>query len=200
MLSLLCRHMSYVTYTTEALVCGGFDQNTADKSFLLFTKEAGMLFATAKSVREERSLQRPALQDFSRIRVSLVKGKAGWRVGSVEVASNDYMMAADRETRGSVVLVYRLIRRFIRGEEPAPDLYLEVESILDVLLQPLQNRSLVELYAEVIILTRLGYVATGAVPKVLNGLSLLEVDRLVDNQLNSELKLLINKARESSHL
>lgn len=200
MLLLLYRYMSYVTYTTEALVCGGFDQNTADKSFLLFTKEAGMLFATAKSVREERSLQRPALQDFSRIRVSLVKGKAGWRVGSVEALSNDFAEATTREMRGSVVALYRLLRRFIRGEEPVGDLYGVVINGLDLLLSDLKNRRLAELLIEVEILTMLGYVDKEAIPERIRGVSLVEATNLVDEKLEIQLEMLIGKARESSHL
>ena len=70
--------MSYQTYITDAVVVGSYASNTADKSYLLFTKRAGMLYATARSVREERSKQRYALQDFSHITVTLVKGKGGW--------------------------------------------------------------------------------------------------------------------------
>jgi recombinational DNA repair protein (RecF pathway) len=192
--------MSYVTYTTEAIVCGSFDQNTADRSFLLFTKDAGMLFAVAKSVREERSLQRPALQDFSRIRVSLVKGKTGWRVGSVEAVSNDYALATTREMRGSVVALYRLLRRFIRGEEPVGDLYGVVADSLDVLLGDLQNRRLAELKAEVEILALLGYVDATAIPKTVQGLALREVALMTDPKLEAQLEVLISKARENSHL
>lgn len=192
--------MSYVTYTTEALVCGSFDQNTADRSFLLFTKELGMLFAVAKSVREERSLQRPALQDFSRIRVSLVKGKTGWRIGSVEAVANDYAKAKDRETRGSVVLLYRLLRRFIRGEEPVPVLYDKVVAGLDVLLMDLNNRRLVELLVEIEILSLLGYVDQEAVPFSAKGLSLNLAGETHDKKLETQLEVLIGKARENSHL
>ena len=56
--------MAYVTYTTLALVCGTFDQKTSDRSYMLFTREAGMLFASARSVREERSKQRYASTRF----------------------------------------------------------------------------------------------------------------------------------------
>lgn len=192
--------MSYVTYTTEALVCGSFDQGTADRSFLLFTRDLGMLFASARSVREERSLQRPALQDFSRIRVSLVKGKTGWRIGSVEAVANDYARAGDRETRGSVVALYRLLRRFIRGEEPVGDLYPVVIDSLNVLLGELPNRRLAELKAEVEILTRLGYVDAEAVPKTVQGLSLSAVAAMTDPKLEVQLEVLIGKARENSHL
>jgi recombinational DNA repair protein (RecF pathway) len=192
--------MSYVTYTTEALVCGSFDQNTADRSFLIFSKDAGMLFAVAKSVREERSLQRPALQDFSRIRVSLVKGKTGWRVGSVEVAQNDYSLANTRLKRGSVVAIYRLLRRYLRGEEPVGELYEVVISNLDVLLTDLKNRPLVEVLAELKILTILGYVDYEAIPREVRGLSLGEADKLSDPKLMAQLEVLIGKAQENSHL
>ncbi|MEX2341217.1 MAG: recombination protein O N-terminal domain-containing protein, partial [Candidatus Paceibacterota bacterium] len=87
--------MSYKTYTTEAIVCGSRVNNTSDKSFLLFTKDAGMLWAAAKSVREERSRQRFALQDFSLIRASLIKGKSGWRIGSVESDRNYFTGEGD---------------------------------------------------------------------------------------------------------
>lgn len=192
--------MSYVTYTTEALVCGSFDQGTADRSFLLFTRDLGMLFAVAKSVREERSLQRPALQDFSRIRVSLVKGKTGWRIGSVEAVANDYARASTREVRGSVVALYRLLRRFIRGEEPVGDLYPVVIDSLDVLLDELPNRRLAELKAEIDILARLGYVDEVAIPKTVAGLALREVATMTDPKLEVQLEVLISKARENSHL
>ncbi len=193
--------MTYVTYTTEALVCGSFDQNTADRSFLLFTREAGMLFAVAKSVREERSLQRPALQDFSRIRVSLIKGKTGWRIGSVEAISNDYALATTREIRGSVVAVYRLLRRFIRGEEPVGELYDVVVSSLDVLLlNNLNNRRLIELKTEMEILACLGYVDANVVPIILRGLSHIEVSHIIDSKLEVQLEIIISKARENSHL
>ena len=115
--------MAYATYTTKALVCGTFNRNTADRSYLLFTREAGMLYADARSVREERSRQRYALQDFSLVRVSLVKGKQSWKVGSIEAQKNYYSLAVENETRGSVVSLFRLLRRFVNCEEAAPELF-----------------------------------------------------------------------------
>ncbi len=192
--------MSYITYTTEALVCGSFDQNTADKSFLLFTRDAGMLYATARSVREEVSKQRCALQDFSRIRVSLIKGKQGWRVGSVEAEHNDFSAATDREVRGSVVLVYRLLRRFIRGEEAFSDLYDFTISALDTLAKPQSNRRLLDLYVQTHIMSLLGYVDAKAVPEMLRTKSLAEIAQLPGDFPLSELENIAAKATESSHL
>ena len=136
--------MSYQTYTTEALVCGSFLHNTADKVFLLFTREAGMLYATAKSVREERSKQRFALQDFSLINVSLIKGKQGWRVGSVEVEMNYFAKAEGRSARGSVVLLFKTLRRFIHDEEPLQKLFDFCLEALKVISQENQQRSFLD--------------------------------------------------------
>lgn len=192
--------MSYVTYTTEALVCGSFEQNTADKSFLLFTRDNGMLFATAKSVREEFSKQRMALQDFSRIRVSLVKGKAGWRIGSVECTQNDFSEATNRETRGSVVLLYRLLRRFIKGEEASSELYDFVIESLETLTKPQKNRKLVDLYVETQLLLLLGYVAEESLPTLFTEHTIATIGEVENEALTAQLEVLIGKATESSHL
>lgn len=122
--------MAYQTYTTDALVCGAYNRNTADRSYLLFTREAGMLFATARSVREERSKQRYALQNFSLVRVSLVKGKSGWRIGSVEAIDSPFARATSRMSRGAVVSVVRLLRRYVHGEEVLPHIFDDVRTVL----------------------------------------------------------------------
>lgn len=122
--------MSYKTYTTEAIVCGSRVNNTSDKSFLLFTRDAGMLWATARSVREERSKQRFALQDFSLMKVSLVRGKSGWRVGSAESEINFFTRSGDKDRRASVTRVIRLLRQFLHGEVSHSDLFADTKEAL----------------------------------------------------------------------
>lgn len=124
------KFMGYKTYTTEAIVCGSKDAFTSDRSYLLFTEHAGMLWATAKSVRVESSKQRFALQEFSIIRVSLVKGKGGWRIGSVEAIANPFLAARDRRARGAVQSIVRNLRRFLHGEEPVPAVFADARSAL----------------------------------------------------------------------
>jgi recombinational DNA repair protein (RecF pathway) len=152
--------MSYQTYITEALIVGSFDSNTADKSYLLFTRDAGMIYAAAKSVREERSRQRFALQDFSRITVSLIKGKTGWRIGSVQSEGNLFVSAQSRAVRGSVVRLCKILRRFVAGEEPHLELYTEVMLGLQYLMQAeVKNRMLLEELLITRLLYSLGYIA-----------------------------------------
>lgn len=192
--------MAYETYTTEALVCGTRDRNTADRSFLLFTREAGMLFADARSVREERSRQRYALQDFTYLRVSLVKGKAGWRIGSIEPLRNFYHEADSKEARGSVVSLVRLLRRFVHGEEAQPQFFDEVITSLESLLGKLSKRTFVEQVVQVRLLGQLGYVDMTYIPESLRAASVIEIPDLYAKSFETGIAKLYAHAVKASHL
>lgn len=193
--------MSYSTYITDALVCGVKNSNTSDRSFLLFTKDAGMLFASARSVREERSKQRYALQEFAQVRVSLIKGKSGWRIGSVEALQNFYQRATDKEVRGSIVSVFRDLRRFIHGEEVSTSLHDLVTESLEFVLQPMstERRKMIEKVIKVRLLHELGYVSKKSLPEEAFSAALstiLEADKELEKQLDKALK----NAVTASHL
>lgn len=115
--------MAYQTYTTDALVIGNANHLTADRFIVLFTREAGLVYARAVSVRRERSKLRYGLQDFSLVRASLVRGKQGWRITGAECANNLYFSATDRRIRGALLRVLKLVRRLVRGEEAHNALY-----------------------------------------------------------------------------
>ena len=192
--------MSYETYTTEALVCGSFDRNTADRSFLLFTREAGMLYADARSVREERSRQRFALQDFSLLRVSLVKGKRGWRVGSIEPLTNYYQEAVDKAARGSVVALCRLLRRFVKGEEANQELFdLAIES-LAVVRGVVAERVFTETVVSVRLLALLGYVDQKKIPEVILKTEIGDLSTQMDSKHKRIVDKLYTHAVHMSHL
>lgn len=194
--------MSYQTYITEAIICGSFDSNTADKSYLLFTRDAGMIYASARSVREEKSRQRFALQDFSRITVSLIKGKTGWRIGSVQSEGNFFVEAIDRTVRGSVVRICKLLRRFIAGEEPHPDLYEEIlVGLVHLSDATIKNRSLIEEILLVRVLHRLGYIASTKDIAVVLDTKLAPLFGMeLPATLLARLKTITTKATTASHL
>jgi len=121
--------MSYQTYITEAFVCGSWHSNTADKSILLFAREAGMVYVQAKSVREERSKQRYALQDVSHIRATLIRGKTGWKVAGAEALHNLYGEAKSRKERGFLRDTILLLRRVMQGETPHQHIFDDIKSV-----------------------------------------------------------------------
>ncbi len=192
--------MAYATYTTRALVCGSVDRHTADRSFRLFTERAGMLFASARSVRSERSRQRYGLQDFSLVRTSLIKGKHGWRIGSVEPLGNFYHDASDKAARGSVVRVVRLLRRFVGGETPEPALFAYLTSALPALGQGMPTQADRELIVLVHCLQQLGYVSPEAVPEELRTGSLATTALPLSNTVRAKLTNLYDAAVDASHL
>lgn len=159
-----------------------------------------MLFATARSVRVEGSKQRYALQEFSQIRVSLIKGKLGWRVGSVEAIKNDFSSVNSREARASIIRLYKLLRRFIRGEEASVELYDFVIEALAKISDESANRKLLDLYIHCQALLLLGYVDRQQLPPELIGVEIDTVAKNEDEKLQSTLEKLVLQATESSHL
>lgn len=149
--------MSYQTYISEALVCGTWDRNTADKSILLFAREAGMVYVQAKSVRKESSKQRYALQDASHVRVTLIRGKSGWKVAGAESLQNFYSACTTRESRALLRDTILLLRRVMQGETPHPDVFDDVIAVLR------EKTEYPKKYLETVlfmrILQQLGYVA-----------------------------------------
>ncbi len=161
--------MAYQIYTTDALVCGTYRRNTADAAYALLTAEAGLVYATARSVREERSRQRYALQDFSVVRVSLVHGKAGWRIGSVDSATNFYHQATTRAQRGAVVQTVKIVRRFVPAEGNLPDIFAHTKAVLDrvATISDEDIPWLVRHY-ELWLLYTLGYIAKSMIPAIVS--------------------------------
>ena len=122
--------MSYQTYITEAIVSGSWDRNTADKSILLFAREAGMVYVQAKSVRKEESKQRYALQDAFHVRVTLIRGKNGWKVSGAEPQKSLYAQSDSRESRAFLRDTLLLLRRLMKGEVPHEEIFDDVLLVL----------------------------------------------------------------------
>ncbi len=152
--------MAYQTYTTDALVIGSFDQLTADRNIMLLTRDAGLVFGRAISVRKEQSKLRYGLQDFSLSRVSLVRGKHGWRVIGAEECTNLYFMSDDRVVRGALLRIIKLVRRFVRGEEAHAIFYdALIDGLTTLASVPKEKVLLLERILMLRLLAILGYVA-----------------------------------------
>ena len=120
----------YRIYSTEGLVLKGSDTGEASKILVLFTRELGLLYARAQSVREERSKLRYNLQDFSLAHFNLVRGKNGWRITSAVDAENlsAVVHSGRKEALGILGRVSGLLMRLLHGEEKDPELFSHVIS------------------------------------------------------------------------
>ena len=191
--------MAYQTYITEAVVCGVMNSQTSDRSYLLFTREAGMVYAHAQSVREERSKHRYSLQECSYLRVTLVRGKSGWRVTGAEPIANFYARAHSREARAFIRNILILIRRFIQGETAHERIFDEV--VFTCMRADEYIPAKLEILLSLRILHSLGYIAENEDlrPLIQDSIETVPVDSLSPDR-EKQCAALIANALSLSHL
>ena len=191
--------MAYQTYITNALVCGTRESNTSDRLFTLFTRDAGMVFAHAKSVREEKSKHRYALQPFSHVRVTLVRGKSGWKITGTEPVQNFFSDSATRETRAFLRNIVLLLRRVMQGETAHPEVFDDV--ILACGFLGTHDSKKLELILTLRILNTLGYVASKpAIETLLQKELSAEVFDQLSSDMTKECREIVEYALQQSQL
>lgn len=152
----------YQKYNTEALVMASFERGEADKVFCLYTKDFGLVYARASSVRREGSRMRYALQNYAYARVSLVRGKRGWRVGGA-AALRSSGRGANTETFARIA---RLILRLVAGEDENVYVFSTLAEAHQALSKDSgDTRATIELVCVARILYGLGYLSSEALDR-----------------------------------
>lgn len=154
----------YQKYSTTALVLGFREQGEADKVFALYTEEFGLVWARASAVRTESSKMRAALQSCSRARVSLVRGKRGWRLaGAVAEVGG---VGKSPEAVSSFARIAQLVLRLVRGEERNEYLFATLHEAQQALFSGAEHAS-VEIVCVARVLFSLGYLSPEALQTAL---------------------------------
>lgn len=135
--------MAYTVHTTEGFILSSIPVGEANRLYHIFTREFGVIIATAQGVRLMQSKLRPHLVDSSLSSVSLVKGKEFWRITSASVIS--------RSNNKIYIQILSVIKRLLQGEG-------EHEVLFDYLKQELFKEDLDETNLMVRILSDLGYI------------------------------------------
>lgn len=111
----------YAIHTTPGFIIGSRPYGEAGRMLSIFTRDLGLVTATAQGIRLEKSKLRYHTQPYSFGTFSLVRGKEFWRLTSA--ASGRGARAGELAAR-----VALLLRRLLQGEEPHPELYEHVEA------------------------------------------------------------------------
>lgn len=114
--------MPYTIYQTDAYVLKSQPQGEANKRIDLLTKDFGVVRGTAQGVRYLKSKLRYTLTDFSRISVSLVRGKEIWRIVNA-FKYEDMFFDLPYDIRMIFLRVFSLLGRLITGELSEPHIY-----------------------------------------------------------------------------
>lgn len=151
--------MSYQIYTTKALILKRIPYD-ANVSYLLYTKEMGLISALATGVRKSESKLRYALQEYSLVEVSLVKGRNTWRLTSAVVEINFYLSASERSAREVIARICTQIVRLVAGQEKDEQLF---ESVVGGLTELVKSSVVLVPSVEILVMLRmlhiLGYVS-----------------------------------------
>lgn len=154
--------MSYHVYTTLGFILEGKPADDADKYYYIFTKELGLVIASAKSVRKNESKLRPSLDDSSLSELSFVRGKQRWKIISAREVSHIYRtFLSDHAKRDVAMRILDLLKKLLQGEEKNESLFQIVyDAILFLEQTKMSREELVsfEHIATLRILTNLGYV------------------------------------------
>lgn len=110
--------MAHHIYQTDAFVLEARNVGEANKQYALLTKDLGLIFASAQSVREVVSKLRGNLQEFTYVHVALVKGKNGWKLTSALSYLNYFdLFRAEPQKLQVAGNVFKLLKRLLTGEE-----------------------------------------------------------------------------------
>lgn len=146
----------YNIYTTESFILRSVNFGEANKYFFIFTKDFGLLKASAQGVRHLKSKLRYSLEDFSFGQISLVRGREVWRITSAERKLDL------KEPKKLLILsqIFSLLLRLLHGEEKNCSLFASLKEGMTFLQKSkLTNETLAnfECIMALRILSALGY-------------------------------------------
>lgn len=189
-------------YHTEGIILGSRNFRESDKYFFIFTRDLGLIYATATGVRKMSSKLRFILQDFSYLKFDIVQGKNIFRVTSASKTNLLENITKRPETYKIVYNIARLLKRLLAGVETNEALFADVINSLSVLEKIEKKEDLQNIEAIIVlrILNNLGYIGDNEnlkefIKSPFEEGMLFELSKSRTNVLNQ-----INKALKETHL
>ena len=190
----------YQKYQTDALVLKSRESGEADRSIYLYTRDFGLVNSRCRAVRTEKSKMRYALQNYSRARVGLIRGRQNWRIaGAIALESSH---GRDANATAAFARIAELVTRLVAGEEANAYLFEVLSEAHGSLMQ--ENCSAwatIELVCVARVLYSLGYISAEALQTALfTHTSYADTHLKEAEELRNELLLSINQAISETHL
>jgi len=120
-------------YHTEGIILGSKDFGEAGKYYSIFTRDFGMVYASAQGVRKMSSRLRFVLQDFAYVKIDLVQGKDFWRVTSASKTNALGQLSKNSEIFEIFSNIANLLKRLLAGVEPNEALFIDLINGLSIL-------------------------------------------------------------------
>ncbi len=189
-------------YHTEGIILGSRNFGEAGRYYYIFTRDLGMIYASAQGVRKMSSKLRFVLQDFAYLKIDLVQGKDFWRITSVQKTNQLEEITKNRAALGVFANIARLLKRLLVGVEANEELFHDLVGGLQVLEKSKAKEDLANIEAILVLrmLNNLGYIGGSEALRPLIKSPFEEA--LVFEAGKSRGKILseINKALKETHL
>jgi len=189
-------------YHTEGIILGSKNYGEAGKYYSIFTRDLGMVYASAQGVRKMSSKLRFILQDFAYLRIDLVQGKDFWRVTSASKTSKLEQLTKNSRTLKVFSNIAKLLKRLLTGVERNNALFTDLVNGLSILEKTETNEELRNIEAIIVlrILSNLGYI--GGDEKLQSLVKSPFEENLIFEAMKSRRQILsqINKALKETHL
>jgi len=146
--------MAHHIYQTEGFVVSRINIKESDVLLSIFTKDLGLVSVQAKNLRSVTSKLRYQCSLFSHSQFSLVRGRQLWRLVGAESSDLKSPSLVNSEHYLKLAQVFSVLKFFIHGQEPHPELFDEVKEGV-VFLSGLPAEETVLRYFEYLITLRL---------------------------------------------
>jgi DNA repair protein RecO len=189
-------------YHTEGIILGSKGYGEAGKYYFIFTRDLGMIYASAQGVRKMSSKLRYILQDFAYLKIDLVQGKDFWRITSAQKTNALEEISKNPATLRGFYNIARLLKRLLAGVEPNKALFQDLVAGLSVLERAEERGELENIEAVIVlrILDNLGYIGG---EKVLENITKSPFEENLVYEAGRQRKEVlkeINKALKETHL
>jgi DNA repair protein RecO len=189
-------------YHTEGIILSSRSYGEAGKHFHIFTRDLGMITASAQGVRKMSSKLRFVLQDFAYLKIDLVQGKNIFRLTNASKTNKLEHIVKNAETLKVFANIARLLKRLLAGVEPNEALFIDLIHGLSILEKTQGKEDLLNIEAILVlrILNNLGYIGENEVLQ--NLIKSPFEENLVFEVSKDRAKVLhqINKALKETHL
>lgn len=187
-------------YHTEGIILGSRNFKEANKYFYILTLDLGLVYAEAEGIRKITSKLRFVLQDFSYVKIDLVKRKNIWRITSALKTNELDFLKNDFLKLKVLSNINKLLIRLLPEQEKNENLFIDFKEGLKIFEKIGNKEDLknIEIILVLKILHNLGYLNAEEIDSVK---SPIQNEFLLDISKNKTTILKqINKALRESHL
>lgn len=189
-------------YHTEGIILGSKNFGECGRFYSIFTRDLGMVYASAQGVRKVSSKLRFILQDFAYIKLDLVQGKDFWRITSAGKTNMLEQLVKNSGTFEVFFNIAKLLKRLLAGVERNEVLFVDLINNLSILEKIKKREDLRNIEAIIVlrILNNLGYIGGNEILQSLIKSPFEENLIFEFSKSRSQVLHQINKALKETHL